>query len=115
MSSKSYLRRLIKAEKEKYLEKLLIVGKESANSSEISEGVLKTLKNIISEEITRNYNIEGVHGKKSLKTMANFYSALLDSIPINENCSGSAETQLRKAIQLQKKRHFKKLANTRTE
>ncbi|XP_075154839.1 uncharacterized protein LOC142236345 [Haematobia irritans] len=74
----------------------------------VREGIAKSLKNVIGTDVIINYNIDGNHGKKSLKYLSNFYTALLDSIPVSD-ISQSPETQLRKAIQLQKKRHFKKI------
>ncbi|XP_039969718.1 uncharacterized protein LOC120781551 [Bactrocera tryoni] len=69
-------------------------------------GVLKNLRNILSDEIAMAFNVDGVQGKKSLKSLQNFYNALLDSIPLNDG-NGTADEKLRKAIQLQKKRIFK--------
>ncbi|XP_050338542.1 uncharacterized protein LOC126764907 isoform X1 [Bactrocera neohumeralis] len=69
-------------------------------------GVLKNLRNISSDEIAMAFNVDGVQGKKSLKSFQNFYNALLDSIPLNDG-NGTADEKLRKAIQLQKKRIFK--------
>lgn len=92
-------------------------------------GVEKNLKYILSNNVVMAHNIDGVHGKKSLKELENVYSALigniififnimtnfiyrlftdhfLESIPINAKFPGPAEDQLR-AIQLQKKREIK--------
>ncbi|XP_037809808.1 uncharacterized protein LOC119602385, partial [Lucilia sericata] len=68
-------------------------------------GVVKHLKYILSTEVVLEYNIDGVHGKRSLKDLDKFYDVLLESI-YNTNLE-PAEIQLRKALQLQKKRHFK--------
>ncbi|XP_061395736.1 uncharacterized protein LOC133331354 isoform X2 [Musca vetustissima] len=76
------------------------------------EGILKSLKNIIGLKITYEYNIDGNHGKKSLKSLSNIYNVILDSIPVQEN-SDTPETQLRKAIQVQKKRFFKQVSAER--
>lgn len=43
-------------------------------------GVCKNLKYIISTKVTMGYNLEGVHGKKSLKRLVNFYSAILGKL-----------------------------------
>ncbi|XP_075157029.1 uncharacterized protein LOC142230262 [Haematobia irritans] len=71
-------------------------------------GIKKNLRSILMPQITYDYNVDGVQGKKSLKGLCNFYSVLIDSI----QCSGSGkpEEELRKAIQLQKKRHFKSIS-----
>lgn len=88
-------------------------------------GVEKNLKYILPNELIIEYNIDGIHGKKCLKNLDNFYTALtgnnnhvfnifklkgnifafLESIPHSDK--ETAEAKLRKAIQLQKKRHFK--------
>ncbi|XP_017479628.1 PREDICTED: uncharacterized protein LOC108369140 [Rhagoletis zephyria] len=70
----------------------------------LKSGIQKSLKNIIADELVLEYNVDGVQGKKSLKNHANFYNALLASIPISE---GPPEEQLRKSLSLQKKRIFK--------
>lgn len=43
-------------------------------------GALKNLKYIIDDTVTMAYNVDGVHGKQSLKTLDNFYKALLGKI-----------------------------------
>lgn len=43
----------------------------------LPNGIRKNLKNILSAEITYEYNIDGVQGKKSLKSLNNFYKVLL--------------------------------------
>ncbi|XP_017477001.1 PREDICTED: uncharacterized protein LOC108366997 [Rhagoletis zephyria] len=69
-------------------------------------GVIRNLKFILSDTLMQEYNVDGIHGKKSLKGLDNFYDALIESIPIGNNL-GPAEKQLRKAIQLQKNRFIK--------
>ncbi|XP_067633677.1 uncharacterized protein [Eurosta solidaginis] len=41
------------------------------------EGILKSLKCILTDELVMKFNVEGVQGKKSLKQYGNFYRALL--------------------------------------
>ncbi|XP_037929181.1 uncharacterized protein LOC119688486 [Teleopsis dalmanni] len=72
----------------------------------LNSSVEKNLKNILDESVVLEYNVDGTYGKKRLKDYDNLYSVLLDAIP-NSTGSPSCEDQLRKAIQLQKKRHFK--------
>lgn len=95
-------------------------------------GVMKNLKYIFSDKMADKYNVDGVFGKKSLKEYEFFYKALLgkfinvcnylkikstityinclinlsDCIPFSE--TGTPDEQIRKAMQLQKKRIFKK-------
>uniref|UniRef100_A0A1I8NWD5 ZAD domain-containing protein n=1 Tax=Stomoxys calcitrans TaxID=35570 RepID=A0A1I8NWD5_STOCA len=78
-------------------------------------GVGKNLKYILSSKVTMEYNIDGVHGKNSLKRLKNFYNALLEAIPYPPKHTAPAEDQLRKAIQLQKKREFKALCTARSK
>ncbi|XP_050338228.1 uncharacterized protein LOC126764604 [Bactrocera neohumeralis] len=66
-------------------------------------GVVKNLKNIITDELAMQYNINGVLGKDSLKGFTNFFDALIESIPTGID-AGSPENQLRQALQRQKKR-----------
>lgn len=99
-------------------------------------GVAKHLKYILSTEIVLEYNVDGTHGKKSLKQLKMFYTTLIgNNITINKNKNsnnnnnnnkyvsyfivtesitltnlGPPELQLRKAFQLQKKRHFKQIS-----
>ncbi|XP_067628595.1 uncharacterized protein [Eurosta solidaginis] len=67
------------------------------------EGILKSMKCILADQLIMDFNVEGVQGKKSLKQYGNFYRALLRAIAISET-SGPAENQLRDAIKLQKNR-----------
>ncbi|XP_075149075.1 uncharacterized protein LOC142223095 [Haematobia irritans] len=65
--------------------------------------VLKNLRYIIGDDVTMAFNIEGVHGKKSLKSMENFYGVLLEAISgLTNNCR-PPEDRHRKALQRQKK------------
>ncbi|XP_034477710.1 uncharacterized protein LOC117784161 [Drosophila innubila] len=66
------------------------------------KGVRKNLKYIIADHVTTQYNIEGVSGKESLKSLEHFYSALIESIETEG--AGSPEEKLRYAILLQKSR-----------
>ncbi|XP_039969035.1 uncharacterized protein LOC120780867 [Bactrocera tryoni] len=61
-------------------------------------GVVKNLKNIITDELAMQYNIDGVLGKDSLKSFTNFFDALIESIPTGID-AGSPENQLRQALQ----------------
>ncbi|KAM8711165.1 hypothetical protein ACLKA7_000320 [Drosophila subpalustris] len=71
----------------------------------LPQGVRKNLKNIIADDVTMQYNIDGILGKEPLKNLEHFYNALLDSIETDG--VGSAEGKLRNAMQLQKKRVIK--------
>ncbi|XP_036328841.1 mediator of RNA polymerase II transcription subunit 15-like [Rhagoletis pomonella] len=73
-------------------------------------GVVKNLKNILSTAITADYNLYGIHGKKSLKDVSNFYAALKASIVAP--AGKSVEDQLRHAIQNQKKKILQVLSNS---
>ncbi|XP_030246496.1 uncharacterized protein LOC115565458 [Drosophila navojoa] len=68
-------------------------------------GILKNLKNIMANPVVLAYNVNGVQGKAALKEESAFYDVLIDAINLVDG-SGSAEEQLRKAMQLQKKRFF---------
>ncbi|TMW52326.1 hypothetical protein DOY81_002583 [Sarcophaga bullata] len=70
------------------------------------QGVRKNLKYVLSADIINQYNIDGVHGKKSLKELKSVYDVIIDAITVNDS-SGSAEQQLREAVRLEKKRYFK--------
>ncbi|XP_067628615.1 uncharacterized protein [Eurosta solidaginis] len=76
------------------------------------EGILKSMKCILADQLIMDFNVEGVHGKKSLKQYGNFYRALLRAIPISET-SVPAENQLRDAIKLQKNRVFRNACTKR--
>ncbi|XP_054085251.1 uncharacterized protein LOC128921486 isoform X1 [Zeugodacus cucurbitae] len=39
-----------------------------------SSGVVKNLKEILTDAVVQEYNIDGIHGKKSLRGLENFYS-----------------------------------------
>ncbi|XP_075145595.1 uncharacterized protein LOC142220380 [Haematobia irritans] len=78
-------------------------------------GVGKNLRYVLNAKVTLQYNIDGVHGKKGLKHLENFYSVLLAAIPNPPNHIGPAEDQLRKAINLQKKREFKTICVMRNK
>ncbi|XP_034484447.1 uncharacterized protein LOC117789524 [Drosophila innubila] len=69
-------------------------------------GIMKNLKNVLSNTVVLAYNVDGVQGKAALKNESSFYGVLLDAINLVEG-TGSAEDNLRKALQLQKKRYFK--------
>ncbi|XP_067628600.1 uncharacterized protein [Eurosta solidaginis] len=68
-------------------------------------GINRNLKKVLAPSLIMDFNLDGILGKKSLKNYTNFYNALLKSIPVT-NLSGPAETQLRDAIKLVKKRNF---------
>ncbi|XP_041451641.1 uncharacterized protein LOC121405108 [Drosophila obscura] len=76
----------------------------------LPSGILKNFKNILANAVVLAYNVDGVQGKSALKDLKNFYGVLLDAITVEAE-TGSAEIQLRKALQLQKKRHFKNISN----
>ncbi|XP_075145596.1 uncharacterized protein LOC142220382 [Haematobia irritans] len=102
-----------------HTEEMLLVLNESINASNNVDyvntihsilhpaGVGKNLKFILGINLIMEYNIDGVHGKKSLKRLENFYKVLLAAIPNPPNNNAPAEDQLRKAIQLVKKRTFR--------
>ncbi|XP_054731003.1 uncharacterized protein LOC129239508 [Anastrepha obliqua] len=75
----------------------------------LQPGVLKSMNCILTDQLAMEFNVDGVQGKKSLKSFNKFYGALLESIEVSDTL-GSAESQLREAIKLQKKRHFRNLA-----
>ncbi|XP_062126730.1 uncharacterized protein LOC133839315 [Drosophila sulfurigaster albostrigata] len=70
-------------------------------------GILKNLKNILANEVILAYNVEGVQGKAALRKEDNFFGIMIDSITAVGGI-GPAEDQLRKALQLQKKRDILK-------
>lgn len=69
------------------------------------QGVKKNFKYIIADEVTMQYNVDGVLGKDSLKNLTHFYSVVIDSIETEG--VGSAEDKLRSAMKLQKNRVIK--------
>ncbi|XP_030376404.1 uncharacterized protein LOC115625492 isoform X4 [Scaptodrosophila lebanonensis] len=69
----------------------------------LKSDVKKSLRNVLADDVVMAFNVDGVHGKKALKSVVNFYDALLVSI----DGGSSAEMDLRKAMQLSKKRVFK--------
>ncbi|XP_036338795.1 uncharacterized protein LOC118748454 [Rhagoletis pomonella] len=73
----------------------------------LNHSVMKNLRYLLTTEIIMTYNIDGTHGKKGLKEFSKFYSALLESITSITSCD-EPEVQLRKAMQLHKKREFQK-------
>ncbi|XP_036317778.1 uncharacterized protein LOC118732772 [Rhagoletis pomonella] len=77
----------------------------------LQHSLSKNLKYVFSTDIIMEYNVDGTHGKKSLKEYKNFYAVFLESI-ISFTSADEPETQLRKALQLNKKRFFQKRALT---
>ncbi|XP_058988165.1 uncharacterized protein LOC109612910 [Musca domestica] len=74
-------------------------------------GVHKNLKCILNDNVTMAYNVDGVQGKKSFKQLKNFYGVLLEAVSMAKtNNIGPADDQIRKAIQLQKRRIFKNMS-----
>ncbi|XP_062125990.1 uncharacterized protein LOC133838780 [Drosophila sulfurigaster albostrigata] len=71
----------------------------------LNGGILKNLKNILANEVVLAYNVDGVQGKAALRKEDNFFGVMIDSITAVG--IGPAEEQLRKALQVQKKRYFK--------
>ncbi|XP_041451445.1 uncharacterized protein LOC111072365 isoform X2 [Drosophila obscura] len=67
-------------------------------------GFLVNLKFILSDEIVLAYNVDGVQGKKALRSHSEFYGALLECIPPGDE---APEMLMRKAMQRVKKRVFK--------
>ncbi|KAL7743964.1 hypothetical protein ACLKA6_003180 [Drosophila palustris] len=66
-----------------------------------SSGLKSNLKYILTDELAMEYNVDGILGKESLKSLSFFYKALLDAI---SKCEvGPPESVLRSAMQLQKK------------
>ncbi|XP_060650950.1 uncharacterized protein LOC132787703 [Drosophila nasuta] len=72
----------------------------------LNGGILKNLKNILANEVVLAYNVDGVQRKASLRKEDNFFGVMIDAITAVGGI-GPAEEQLRKALQLQKKRYFK--------
>ncbi|XP_017479562.1 PREDICTED: uncharacterized protein LOC108369083 isoform X1 [Rhagoletis zephyria] len=75
--------------------------------SMLQYSISKNLKNVFTNDIIMNYNVDGTHGKKSLKEFKNLYQVLIESIT-SLSSPDDPETQLRKALQLNKKRFFQK-------
>ncbi|XP_036345940.1 uncharacterized protein LOC118755196, partial [Rhagoletis pomonella] len=75
----------------------------------LQHSLSKNLKYVFSTDIIMEYNVDGTHGKKSLKEHTNFYAVFLESI-ISFTSADESETQLIKALQLNKKRFFQKRA-----
>lgn len=69
-------------------------------------GIIKNIRYIISDELISDYNVDGVSGKKALKSHEHFYQALIGAIPFDND--GTPEDQLRRAFQLAKKRIAKR-------
>ncbi|XP_017017613.2 uncharacterized protein [Drosophila kikkawai] len=67
----------------------------------------KSLKNVLAEEILCDFNIDGVNGKKSLKTFPKFFSVLIHSISMLEN-QGLPEKALAHALSCAKNNANKK-------
>lgn len=94
-------------------------------------GVLKNFKYIVDDTVSMGFNVDGVHGKKSLRNLENVFSALLgkslkiayinlifiykfifklnilEAVSLLQDNQGPPEEQIRKALQRQKKRQFK--------
>ncbi|XP_041451712.1 uncharacterized protein LOC121405171 [Drosophila obscura] len=64
----------------------------------------RQLKIYFSDEIVLAYNVDGVQGKKALRSHSEFYGALLECIPPGDE---APEMLMRKAMQRVKKRVFK--------
>ncbi|XP_067632507.1 uncharacterized protein [Eurosta solidaginis] len=73
----------------------------------LQNSVNKNLHKVLSSAVIMDYNVDGTHGKKGLKEHAKFYSVFLESI-ISLTSNDEPEEQLRKAMQLHKKRVFQK-------
>ncbi|XP_017484081.1 PREDICTED: uncharacterized protein LOC108372819 isoform X1 [Rhagoletis zephyria] len=74
----------------------------------------KNFRNILAESMIIRYNIDGTHGKQSLKSFKKFYAALLDAISQLPGVT-NPEEQLRRAFRVQKKRHFKNAATANNQ
>ncbi|XP_062135813.1 uncharacterized protein LOC133845372 isoform X2 [Drosophila sulfurigaster albostrigata] len=70
-------------------------------------GVEKQLQNILTDDFVMAHNLDGVHGKLAIRSYKNFCEVLIEAIKATGGAD-SAEDQLRRALQLQKKRVFKK-------
>ncbi|XP_034490370.1 uncharacterized protein LOC117794017 [Drosophila innubila] len=47
-------------------------------------GIMKNLKNVLSNTVVLAYNVDGVQGKAALKNESSFYGVLLDAINLVE-------------------------------
>nr|XP_017089175.2 uncharacterized protein LOC108119872 [Drosophila bipectinata] len=63
----------------------------------------KRINRLLANEVVWEYNVDGVQGKGALRKEENFFGVIIDSITAVGGI-GPAEEQLRKALQLQKKR-----------
>ncbi|KAI8130023.1 hypothetical protein CVS40_0115 [Lucilia cuprina] len=89
------LNSLIQSQADPYLRRM---------KSILKGNVGRYLNEILGQNIIMDFNVDGTHGKQSLKKFENFYSALIDVIAV---FSDDPDTTLRKAFQSQKKRLFK--------
>ncbi|XP_051859475.1 uncharacterized protein LOC117567050 isoform X2 [Drosophila albomicans] len=70
-------------------------------------GVEKQLRNIFTDDFVMAHNLDGVHGKLAIRSYKNFCEVLIEAI--DATCgTGSSEDQLRRALQRQKKRVFRR-------
>ncbi|XP_034102670.1 uncharacterized protein LOC117567050 isoform X3 [Drosophila albomicans] len=71
------------------------------------DGVEKQLRNVLSDDFVMEHNVDGLQGKLSIKSYKNIYDVLIEAI--DATCgTGSSEDQLRRALQRQKKRVFRR-------
>ncbi|XP_058977184.1 uncharacterized protein LOC131801980 isoform X1 [Musca domestica] len=69
----------------------------------------KNRENILDSKVKMDYNVDGTHGKRSLRKYKIFYKALIDSIETLPSLGEkNAEQLLRQAMQLCKKKQFRK-------
>ncbi|XP_067638040.1 uncharacterized protein [Eurosta solidaginis] len=73
----------------------------------LQNSVKKNLEKVLSSAVIMDHNVDGTHGKKGLKDHSKFYSVFLESI-ISLTSNDEPEEQLKKAMQLHKKRVFQK-------
>ncbi|XP_061394840.1 uncharacterized protein LOC133330425 [Musca vetustissima] len=69
----------------------------------------KNIENILDSKVIMDFIVDGTHGKRSLRKYKNFYKALIDSIETLPSLGGkNAEQLLRQAMELCKKKQFRK-------
>ncbi|XP_046801093.1 uncharacterized protein LOC124418525 [Lucilia cuprina] len=70
----------------------------------VDGNVVKNLERVLSRELCVLYNIDGICGKKGLRHYKNVYKTIISEI---NSYSTNAEKEIRTALQVVKKRHFR--------
>ncbi|XP_075168831.1 uncharacterized protein LOC142240970 [Haematobia irritans] len=74
----------------------------------VRNNLCKNINLILSAELLYEFNVDGTHGKKRLKDYKNFFAVILDVVSSTPDIN-DVDVYIRKAIQLSKKRHLKKI------